>query len=208
MYRLLQSVRDFIPVFRGFAYRVLYYSKQIRIQSGVRFQSRIDIIVREHASLEIRSGAMIRADAELRATGNAKIILEENVVIDRGVRIVATNESTVRICRGAKIGTHSVLNAGDSIFIGEKSLVSGFVYLQTSMHRHAIGKDIQDQGYSHAPVSIGKDSWIGAHATLLPGVTVGDGAIIGSTAVVTKNVESESVVAGVPAKRLKARSAT
>lgn len=54
-----------------------------------------------------------------------------------------------------------------------------------------------------APVKIGKGVWIGAHATILSGVTVGDNAIIAAGAVVTKDVPSNAVVGGVPRKNNK-----
>jgi acetyltransferase-like isoleucine patch superfamily enzyme len=50
------------------------------------------------------------------------------------------------------------------------------------------------------PVTIGNDVWIGAGVIMLGGINVGDGAIIGAGAVVTKDVDSYSIVAGVPAK--------
>ena len=53
------------------------------------------------------------------------------------------------------------------------------------------------------PVKIGNKVWIGAHATILPGVTIGDGAVVAAGAVVTKDVPSNVVVAGVPAKVIK-----
>jgi acetyltransferase-like isoleucine patch superfamily enzyme len=51
-----------------------------------------------------------------------------------------------------------------------------------------------------APVDIGDDVWIGRGALVLPGVTIGDGAVVAAGAVVTKDVPAGSVVAGVPAK--------
>lgn len=54
-------------------------------------------------------------------------------------------------------------------------------------------------------VVIGNDVWIGHNAVIMPGVTIGDGAVIGSCAVVTKNVEPYSIMVGVPAKFLKKR---
>lgn len=54
-------------------------------------------------------------------------------------------------------------------------------------------------------VTIGNDVWIGHGVTIMPGVTIGDGAAIGSGAVVTKDVESYSVIVGVPAKPLRKR---
>lgn len=53
------------------------------------------------------------------------------------------------------------------------------------------------------PVKIGKRVWIGAHATILPGITIGDGAIVGAGAVVTKDVEPYTIVAGVPARKIR-----
>lgn len=54
-----------------------------------------------------------------------------------------------------------------------------------------------------APIVIGKNVWIGANATILPGVTIGDHSIIAAGAVVTKSVESYTVVGGVPARIIK-----
>jgi len=54
-----------------------------------------------------------------------------------------------------------------------------------------------------APITIGKNVWIGSNAVILAGVTVGDGAIIAAGAVVTKNVPPNTVVGGVPAKIIK-----
>ena len=55
------------------------------------------------------------------------------------------------------------------------------------------------------PVKIGNDVWIGAYAVILPGVTIGDGAVIAAGAVVTRDVEPYSIVGGVPARHIKYR---
>jgi acetyltransferase-like isoleucine patch superfamily enzyme len=55
------------------------------------------------------------------------------------------------------------------------------------------------------PVRIGRGSDIGVNAVILPGVTVGEGAIVGAGAVVTKDVQPQTVVIGVPATLLKNR---
>ncbi|MEY7852069.1 CatB-related O-acetyltransferase [Natrarchaeobius sp. A-rgal3] len=58
---------------------------------------------------------------------------------------------------------------------------------------------------SAGPIRVGSDVWIGTRATILSGVTIGDGAIVGAGAIVTDDVEPYSVVAGVPAERIKWR---
>lgn len=55
------------------------------------------------------------------------------------------------------------------------------------------------------PISIGNDVWIGSNAIVMDGVIIGNGAVIAAGAVVTKNVESYSVVGGIPAKHIKFR---
>ena len=51
-----------------------------------------------------------------------------------------------------------------------------------------------------APVVIGKNVWLGASVTVVPGVTIGDNAVIAAGAVVTKDVPANTIAAGVPAK--------
>jgi acetyltransferase-like isoleucine patch superfamily enzyme len=57
----------------------------------------------------------------------------------------------------------------------------------------------------YKPIKIGNDVWIGARAIIIDGVTVGDGAIIGAGAVVTKDVKPYAIVGGVPAKTIRYR---
>lgn len=86
------------------------------------------------------------------------------------------------------------------IYIGDGSFIGSHVVIATLNHA-------QDPAHRAdtlpSPVRIGKNVWIGSHATLLPGVTVGDGAIIAAGAVVTKDVPANSIAGGVPAKFIK-----
>jgi acetyltransferase-like isoleucine patch superfamily enzyme len=64
-------------------------------------------------------------------------------------------------------------------------------------------KRIDEQGVSTSPVTIEDDIWIGANATILSGVKIGQHSVIAAGAVVTKDVPPHSLVAGVPAKVIK-----
>lgn len=83
------------------------------------------------------------------------------------------------------------------IYIGDGTLIGSGVVIATINH------DL-DPARRHdnipSPVYIGKNVWIGSHATILPGVTVGDDAVIAAGAVVTKDVPEKTVAAGVPAR--------
>ena len=54
-----------------------------------------------------------------------------------------------------------------------------------------------------APITVGRNVWVGSNSTILSGVTIGDNAVIAAGAVVTKDVEANTVVGGVPAKFIK-----
>lgn len=164
------------------------------------------ILIDKTASLKMGDNIELRKGVELRVHQRAQLQIGPEVRIDRGVRILAANESRINIAEKVRIGLYSVLNGGDSISIGRASLISGFVYLQTSMHRFK-NKDlqVQGQGYDHAPVVLKEDSWIGTHAVIFPGITLGRGAVVGSNAVVNKSVKDFAVVGGIPAREIKFR---
>ncbi|NNU77666.1 hypothetical protein LOR37_05125 [Clostridium estertheticum] len=87
-----------------------------------------------------------------------------------------------------------------SITIGDGVLIGHNVVLATLNH----DIDPRKRSTMHsAPIVIGKNVWIGAKATVVPNVTIGDGAVIAAGAVVTKDVPANVIVGGVPAKIIK-----
>lgn len=105
--------------------------------------------------------------------------------------------------RNIHIGKHVFINMGckfqdqGGIFIDDGALIGHNVVLATL--NHALSP--RDRATMvPAPIRIGKRVWIGANATVLPGVTIGDGAIVAAGAVVTKDVPENVIVGGVPAK--------
>ncbi len=202
-WKLFQSAG---PRWRAAIVRRCIAGNNVKIGDDVGFGGFPDLQVDDDARVIIGDGVVLRSGVELRAHNGATLVIEKGARIDRDVRLLATNGTRLRVGADARIGLGSVLNGGDDIDVGDKALLSGYVYLQTSMHRHAIGKNIQDQGYDHAPVRVGNDAWLGAHVVVMPGVTIGAGGVVGSNAVVTHNVAAGEVVAGVPAKTLRSRT--
>ncbi|MCC8112966.1 MAG: sugar O-acetyltransferase [Bacteroidales bacterium] len=86
------------------------------------------------------------------------------------------------------------------IFIGDGALIGPSTIIATLNHDQ---NPERRQNMRHAPVHIGRNVWTGAHVTILPGVTIGDGAIIAAGAVVNKDVPANVIVGGVPAKIIK-----
>ncbi|MBX2873135.1 MAG: acyltransferase [Saprospiraceae bacterium] len=199
-------LRERLPLWKGKLFRWLFSGEQLLIEEGFKCDTWPSVNITDGAKVYIGPNTHLRRNVEIRAHGQSTVRLEGDIRIDRGVRILAANAAEIIIENGTRIGLYSVLNGGDSIRIGAKVLISGFVYLQTSMHNHQREGKIQNQGYSHAPVKLEEDAWLGAHVVVLPGVTIGQGGVVGSNAVVTKDVAAFEVVGGVPAKVLKIRS--
>lgn len=85
---------------------------------------------------------------------------------------------------------------GDYVMIGPNTLITTVNHpLPPAGRRRHLGQA--------RPVAIGRDVWIGGNCTILPGVTIGNNAVIAAGAVVTKDVPDNCVVAGVPARKIK-----
>lgn len=100
------------------------------------------------------------------------------------------------------LSQHTNIYAVDKICIGDNTVISREAFLCAASHD--ISSPIME--LSTAPITIGANCWICARAIILPGVTIGDGAVVAAGAVVTKDVEPWTVVGGNPAKFIKRRS--
>ena len=125
----------------------------------------------------------------------------KNINIEHG----AIFSKSIVIGDNSGIGIDCVLQG--EIVIGNNVMMGPQVWIYTRNHEHG-RTDIPmiKQGFEQSQkVVIEDDVWIGARVTILPGLTIGRGSIIGASAVVTKDVPEYSIVAGNPAKVVKMR---
>lgn len=115
-------------------------------------------------------------------------------------------ERYARFGRGVTLGDRSGIginaSIGEQTHIGSDVMMGPDCVIYTRNHRFdRLDIPMREQGYGPVePVEIGDDCWIGGRVTILPGVHVGNGAVIAAGAVVTKDVPPYAVVGGVPAK--------
>ena len=133
----------------------------------------------------------------LRCAG-AKI--ESNVSMFAQIEIREPKELVIG--SGCSIGPKVLLDARSGLRIGENATIA-YESIIWTLHHDMNSADFRTVG---ARVTIGDYAWICSRAIILPGVTVGEGAVVASGAVVTQDVEPYSVVGGVPAKKIGQRN--
>jgi acetyltransferase-like isoleucine patch superfamily enzyme len=147
----------------------------------------------------IRSGTVIYAGATIGErfnSGHGALIREDNVIGD-----------------DCSVGTHAVLESGNRVGNATRIHSGCFLENTTLGHRVFLGPNVvfTDDPHPMCPrylecvlgATVEDDVSIGANTTLLPGIRIGAGSLIGAGSVVTKSVEAGSVVAGNPAARIK-----
>lgn len=143
-------------------------------------------------------------NGSLNLAKDAKFQLKEKNVFDRNFDIEVSGQLT--------IGSRNYFNKNvkivcfDKIEIGDDCLIADSVHIYDHDHRFDdVSKTIGSQGYVTAPVKIGNNVWLGAKVTVLKGVSIGDGVIVGANSLVSKDLPANSICGGVPAKVIKMR---
>lgn len=145
------------------------------------------------------SGARARA-AVLRLAGVA--VGEQTIIAGQQTIVGQLGATGLVLGRRCFINTGCLLNVDARIVIGDDVAVGQQAMILTSTHQ--VGAAERRAGENEVrPVTIGDGVWLGARSIIMPGVTVGAGAIVGAGAVVTRDVPPDTVVAGVPARVLR-----
>jgi acetyltransferase-like isoleucine patch superfamily enzyme len=149
--------------------------------------------VKIHPTVDIRSPE--------RLVVGAQTFIDRGVVLHCGGMDWSPPEGGILIGARSYIGPNSVLFGAGRIEIGESALISPGVVITS--HQHTFARDdldVREQPLQFGRVVIERDVWVGANATILPGVRLGEGSVVGAGAVVTRDVPPRTVVLGVPAE--------
>ena len=190
----------------SFIIKLILRSKGIKIGKAFVIHGVPYLKVRGRAcDIIIGNNVFIGGNIDLRNRERGKIIIEDNVVIDDNCRFVAANDATLRIGEATAIGRDCIFNCGADVTIGRKGLLAGMVYINSSEHDISKADFIRDQGFSHAPIVIEEDCFIGGCVSVKKGVRIKKGAVIGANSVVVTDLPEYSVNVGIPAKTIKFR---
>jgi acetyltransferase-like isoleucine patch superfamily enzyme len=198
-----------MPGALGLALRSKFYPGMFR-SCGKGLVLGRNICIRHPGRIALGRGVMIDDSCVLDAKGESS----EGITIGDGVAVA---RDTILSCKGGsiEIGDNSNLSAKcllmseTKLTIGKNVLVAGMCYIVAGGNHGMDRTDIpiiQQPMVDKGGVRIGDNCWLGARVTVLDGVTIGNDAVIGAGAVVTRDVPDFAVAAGVPAKVIRMRS--
>ena len=154
-----------------------------------------------YSGLKVGRGVRLGRGVHISVVRGATLTIGDGVAIERDCQLVSEGE--LSIGPNSFVGTGSIIVAAERVNIGRDALIAAYATIRDQDHRHEHGAPYHSQGLVTAPISIGSNVWIGTKATVLKGVSVGDGAVIGAHALVSGPVAPRTIVAGVPARLLK-----
>ncbi|MBD2743572.1 acyltransferase [Coleofasciculus sp. FACHB-1120] len=226
---LLITLLGWVPLSLGLALRNHLYGNILRrigtsvlIQPGVEFIRACCIEIGDQtkifrgtllqsydqdSQISIEDRVSIGQNVYLYAGGkNSTIFLRNKVRLDRGVDIKVLDDGCIDLGENTYVGPYSCLS-GQKIKIGKDCLIASHVSIYASNHNfEETTRPIISQGYNCKGITIEDDCWLGSKVTVVDGVTIGTGSVIGAGAVVTKDIPPYSVAVGVPAKVVSRRN--
>ncbi len=206
-YEVLTSLLGPLPGAAGYLLRKIFYRKLFaRVGRGLILGR--NVVVRHPGKIKIGNNVTIDDNTIIdgRGSGDEGVVLEDNVLVNRNCMILAKT-GPIHIGEKTSIGSNSVIVSMSGVKIGESVLTAGGLYISTGAYRFDNPEIsvMEQDAYSTGPVEIGDGAWMGTRVTLLDGVRVGKGAVIGACSMVNRDIPSFAVAVGTPAKVVRTR---
>lgn len=164
------------------------------IQAGAEILGTARIAVGNNVS--IFRNTQIQAESE-----SSQIVIGDRVTIQHSTDIVAFENACIEIGEQTFINHHVWIHGVGSVRIGRECLIAPYVGIVAESRNYADPScSIASQEKTYKGVVIEDDCWLGHRVSVLDGVTIGRGSVIGAGAVVTKDIPPYSIAVGVPAK--------
>lgn len=171
----------------------------VRIGTHVRLGSRRNIQLGRSA----RIGDFCRI---LAGAASSPIAIGDSTVI-HDFCVLRTFRGFIRLGRECSLNPYCVIHGDGGVTIGDFVRIAAHTTIVAAEHEFGrLDIPITLQGSTSHGVVIEDDVWVGANAVITDGVRIGSGSIVGAGAVVTKDVEPYTIVAGVPARLLRRRT--
>ena len=197
-YRFAQLVRGFFLKMRIYSSGIVFCGRRVVVEHGYQLRVGRNLIIEDNVYINALSQNGI-------SVGNNVTIAKFSVLSSTGV--IARKGTGIWIGNNSAIGAQSFLGGQGGISIGNDVIMGPQVKIFSENHNYNMsGVLIREQGESRKGVSIGNNCWIGAGVIILDGVAIADGCVIAGGSVITKSVDRNSIVAGVPGKVMGTRN--
>jgi acetyltransferase-like isoleucine patch superfamily enzyme len=154
----------------------------------------------KYPAASISRHSRVERSVRLQMIEGGRIVVEPDSIVNHDC-VLATASGTIRIGKRAYVGHRVVLYGHGGLTIGEDVLIGPNACVIAMNHRFdRVDTPINSQGETREGIVIENGVWICADAVITDGVRIGSGAVVGAGAVVTHDVPSGAVVAGVPAR--------
>lgn len=149
--------------------------------------------------------ASVQFDGRVTVVGDGRIVIGEQSRIGDLAEFTTEHGGEIIIGRQVRLNRGATLCAYTRIEIGDYTMMGEFVSIRDANHGIKRGEYMRFQGHDSRPIKIGSDVWVGRGVCILPGVTIGDGALIGANSVVTKDIPAYAIAVGTPARTVRLR---
>jgi acetyltransferase-like isoleucine patch superfamily enzyme len=185
--------------------RFMHRNRMLNLEYAVLLLRLAAWKLRLRGRLQLDGLAFIGPKCRLEVGSNAVLELGRWSWIGHGCKI-RCHEGRVSLGAKSVMGQECTISAYQHVSIGRECVIADRVMLIDFDHGSVeVERPIRLQGIYKRDVHVGHNVWIGYGACILRGVSIGDNAIIGTNSVVTKDVEPNAVVGGVPARVLRMR---
>ena len=147
----------------------------------------------------------VQCDGRVHVSGTANIKLGKRCRLGMEVELRTVEAGHIQIGEDTRLNKGCTLTSYAQIRIDDFTIIGEFVSIRDANHGLKRGEPMRYQPHTCKPILVGRDVWIGRGSCILPGVTIGEGAVIGANSVVTRDVPDFAIAAGVPAKVIKMR---
>lgn len=186
---------------RSMLYPMIFKScgKKVVFGQSITFRHPEKISIGNHVIID--DNCMVDAKGE----DNEGIEIEDHVFIGRN-SILSSKNGNIILRKNVNIGFNSYIFSGHHVELGENTLVAAYCYFIGGDHGTGdVDENFYDQSCDAYGIQVGQNCWFGAGVKIQDNTRIGSHSIIGTQALVTKNIPEYSVAVGIPAKVVKNR---
>ena len=207
-YESIVLLFSWIPGALGLFLRKIFYPLVFKkVGKGVIFGR--NLTIRHPRKISIGNNTSVDENVVLDAKGidNEGIVIGEHVIIGRNT-ILSCKGGSIHLDDYTNVSANCSLLSETKINLGKYCFLAGHCYLVAGGNHRFERTDIPimfQPSLDKGGIMVGEDVWLGASVTVLDGVSIGKGSIIGAGAVVRESLPDYAIAAGIPAKKIKDR---